>query len=44
MTTASPANIFRLPILSAIRGGSILPSRIGAPALGPVPLMEAANA
>lgn len=40
MTAASPANIFRLLILSAIWGGSFLLIRIGAPALGPVPLME----
>ena len=38
MTTAS---LFRLLILSAIWGGSFLLIRIGAPALGPVPLMEA---
>ena len=41
MTAASPANLFRLLILSAIWGGSFLLIRIGAPALGPVPLMEA---
>lgn len=35
------ANLFRLLILSAIWGGSFLLIRIGAPALGPVPLMEA---
>lgn len=38
MTTAS---LFRLLILSAIWGGSFLLIRIGAPAIGPVPLMEA---
>ncbi len=38
MTAASLA---RLLILSAIWGGSFLLIRIGAPALGPVPLMEA---
>lgn len=37
MTTAS---LFRLLILSAIWGGSFLFMRIGAPALGPVALME----
>jgi drug/metabolite transporter (DMT)-like permease len=38
MTTAS---LLRLLLLSAIWGGSFLLIRIGAPALGPVPLMEA---
>jgi drug/metabolite transporter (DMT)-like permease len=38
VTTAS---LFRLLILSAIWGGSFLLIRMGAPALGPVPLMEA---
>jgi drug/metabolite transporter (DMT)-like permease len=41
MTAASPANLFRLLLLSAIWGGSFLLIRIGAPALGPVTLMEA---
>ena len=41
MTPASPANLFRLLLLSAIWGGSFLLIRVGAPALGPVPLMEA---
>lgn len=35
------ASLARLLILSAIWGGSFLLIRIGAPALGPVPLMEA---
>ncbi len=38
MTTASLA---RLLLLSAIWGGSFLLIRVGAPAIGPVPLMEA---
>lgn len=38
MTTAS---LLRLLLLSAIWGGSFLLIRVGAPALGPVPLMEA---
>lgn len=38
MTTAS---LFRLLLLSAIWGGSFLLIRVGAPALGPVALMEA---
>ena len=38
MTAASLA---RLLLLSAIWGGSFLLIRIGAPALGPVPLMQA---
>jgi drug/metabolite transporter (DMT)-like permease len=41
MTTASPANLFRLLLLSAIWGASFLFIRVGAPALGPVALMEA---
>ncbi len=41
MTTAS---LIRLLLLSAIRGASFLFMRIGAPALGAVALMEAANA
>jgi drug/metabolite transporter (DMT)-like permease len=36
----SPASLFRLLLLSAIWGGSFLLIRIGAPALGPVTLME----
>ena len=35
------ASLLRLLLLSAIWGGSFLLIRIGAPALGPVPLMEA---
>ncbi len=35
------ASLFRLLLLSAIWGGSFLLIRIGAPAIGPVPLMEA---
>ncbi len=38
MTTAS---LLRLLLLSAIWGGSFLLIRVGAPAIGPVPLMEA---
>lgn len=38
---ANPANLVRLLLLSAIWGGSFLLIRIGAPALGPVTLMEA---
>ncbi len=35
------ASLFRLLLLSAIWGGSFLLIRLGAPAIGPVPLMEA---
>ena len=41
MTTASPANLFRLLLLSAIWGASFMLIRVGAQALGPVALMEA---
>ncbi len=37
----TPASLFRLLLLSAIWGGSFLLIRLGAPAIGPVPLMEA---
>lgn len=41
MTSANSSNLVRLLLLSAIWGGSFLLIRLGAPALGPVALMEA---